>query len=136
MPEQNTPLKTRIMHKHKLEVEWMDQGIDLNFVPKAGELIIYDPEVDDKKNVITRVVNGTTVPALPDGRDEPYTTSRVKVGDGYRCLRELEFIGCATDHLGDAVFYCGDSVELTEDPYASAEYIVACGDSARFINIK
>jgi hypothetical protein len=129
------PLKARISHKHKLEVEW-DKATD--FLPKAGELIIYDPEVDANGNTITMVVNGKTVPALPTDRSDPYTMSRVKVGDGYHYLKDLEFIGgscdCCPSDKDMFVFYCGDGDELSSDPYACAEYIIASGTAER-INI-
>lgn len=67
MPEKQ--INTRIVHKHDLEVNWLKAT---NFVPKKGELIIYDVEVDE---------NGNTL-ALPDGRTEPYRFERFKIGDG------------------------------------------------------
>jgi hypothetical protein len=84
------PLKTRIAHKHKLEIYWKE--VEDKFLPKAGEFIVYDPEVDENGNTITMVVNGNTVPALPEGRTKPYTLSRLKVGDGRRYLKDLEFV--------------------------------------------
>lgn len=62
-------LKTRIVHKHDLEVNWLKAK---TFVPLKGELIIYDVEVDE---------NGNTL-ALPEGRSVPYLFERFKIGDG------------------------------------------------------
>lgn len=123
MSEQTKQLKTRIIHKHKLEVAWKE--VEATFLPKAGELIVYDPEVDAEGNIL----------ALPDDRSEPYTASRLKIGDGYHYLKDLEFVSstCGFDNKDDFVFYCGDSENLTADPYVSAEYIIACGDSDKFI---
>ena len=52
MPEKK--IKTRIQHKHDVEANWNNA---VNFIPLAGELIIYDP-------------------------DESHTHPRFKVGDG------------------------------------------------------
>lgn len=52
MPEKK--IKTRIQHKHDVAANW-DNAV--NFIPLAGELIIYDP-------------------------DESHTYPRFKVGDG------------------------------------------------------
>jgi hypothetical protein len=109
MPEQSKqPLKTRISHKHNLEVNWITAT---TFLPKAGELIIYDPEVDADGNTLTMIVNGKAVPALPKGRTEPYTASRIKVGDGYHYINDLEFTGGLSE-TDDIIFSCGSSEGL------------------------
>lgn len=56
-------MKARISLLHKTEAEWNSYA---NFVPSAGEVIIYDP---DDKNLV----------------------ARLKIGDGIRTLAELEF---------------------------------------------
>lgn len=55
---------TRIVHKHDTEANWNKA---INFIPKAGELIIYDP-------------------------DENYVYSRIKIGDGVTIVTNLPFI--------------------------------------------
>lgn len=55
---------TRIVHKHDTAENWAKA---VNFVPKAGELIIYDA-------------------------DENYNYPRTKIGDGVRVVEELPFI--------------------------------------------
>ena len=57
-------MKARVSHLHKTETEWLKFN---SWVPEAGELIIYDP-------------------------DTSYSYSRIKVGDGRRSLRELDFL--------------------------------------------
>ena len=57
-------LNSRIINKHDLEVNWLKA---INFVPKQGELIVYD--IDDK-----------------------YTYQRFKIGDGVTKVNDLPFI--------------------------------------------
>ena len=57
-------MNTRIQHKHDIEANWNKA---INFIPKKGELIVYDP-------------------------DENYNYSRVKIGDGISTANELPFI--------------------------------------------
>lgn len=57
-------MNTRIQHKHDIEVNWEKA---INFIPKKGELIVYDP-------------------------DENYNYSRVKIGDEISTANELPFI--------------------------------------------
>ena len=57
-------IKARLQQKHDIEANW---NLAPNFVPKQGELIVYDP-------------------------DENYNYSRVKIGDGISTANELPFI--------------------------------------------
>ena len=57
-------LNTRIQQKHDIEANWLKAE---NFTPKAGEIIVYDP-------------------------DENYDYQRIKIGDGERLLSNLPFI--------------------------------------------
>ena len=57
-------MNTRIQHKHDIESNWNKA---LNFIPKIGELIVYDV-------------------------DENYNYSRFKIGDGVRTINDLEFL--------------------------------------------
>ena len=72
-------LSTRIIHKHDLEVNWLKAT---NFVPLQGEFISYDIEVDADGNTLE----------LPEGRTEPYTYERVKLGDGKTVVSSLPFV--------------------------------------------
>lgn len=58
-------LKTRIVLKHDIEASWNKAT---NFIPKRGEIIIYDP-------------------------DSTYAVARQKVGDGTTKVSELPFVG-------------------------------------------
>lgn len=57
-------LKTRIQNKHDIEANWL---LASNFVPLAGEIIVYDP-------------------------DETHDIPRVKIGDGETLVNNLKFI--------------------------------------------
>lgn len=61
-------LKTRIIHKHDIESNWLKAT---NFVPKQGELIVYD-------------------------KDANYNYERVKVGDGATNVNDLPFADANT----------------------------------------
>lgn len=81
-------VKTRVQNKHDLEVNWNNA----TFVPFAGELIVYDIEVDAEGNALTKLVDGVqkTVHELV-GRDSPYTYERFKIGDGVTQIQKLPF---------------------------------------------
>ena len=57
-------LNTRIIHKHDIEANWLKA---INFIPKLGELIIYDI-------------------------DENHPVPRMKLGDGETTVNELYFV--------------------------------------------
>lgn len=65
-------ISSRIINKHDIEANW-DKAI--NFIPKAGEIIVYD-------------------------RDENYTYERIKIGDGETLISALPF---NDDHLKELV---------------------------------
>ena len=72
-------MNTRIQHKHDTEANWNKA---VNFIPKAGEIIVYDI-------------------------DENYNYSRFKIGDGVRTISNLEFsetdlTGYATESYVDS----------------------------------
>lgn len=58
-------LFTRVQQKHDIEANWMKA---VNFAPKVGEIIVYDP-------------------------DSNHTYSRVKIGDGVTLVSDLPFVG-------------------------------------------
>lgn len=57
-------LKTRVLHKHDIEANWNKA---INFIPKAGEIIIYDI---DENNIYPRI----------------------KIGNGINTVNTLKFI--------------------------------------------
>ena len=56
-------MKARISQLHMTAAEWLKHS---NWVPEPGELVIYDP-------------------------DDIYEHARIKVGDGKRALKDLDF---------------------------------------------
>ena len=83
-------INTRISQKHDFEVNWNKAS---GFIPNAGEIIIYDAEVDANGNELTGVRDSSG--NLPGSRTEPITTARIKVGDGRRNVIALEFASSA-----------------------------------------
>ena len=73
-------IKTRIQLKSDIEANW--NKIDYYFVPLKGEIIIYSAETRNDE--------------LPAGRTEPYTYSRIKIGDGKTSITALPFIDSGT----------------------------------------
>lgn len=71
MPEKT--LKTRIIHKHDVESNWSKAT---GFVPKQGELIVYD-------------------------KDSNYDYERVKIGDGATNVNNLPFVIGTLDNQPD-----------------------------------
>lgn len=76
MNEKN--INTRIQHKHDIEANWLKA---INFIPKAGELIIYDRDSTHNYERI-KIGNGETlVSALPfyadniEGANNTYTAT-------------------------------------------------------------
>lgn len=83
-------VKTRIMCKHDTEEHW---GLANNFVPLAGEIIIYDA-------------------------DEQHSIPRIKIGDGNTPIANLSFINSDDNNVPDALgalIGCG-----TTDPDTSS----------------
>ncbi len=68
-------LNTRIINKHALEADWLKAT---NFIPKQGELIVYD-------------------------RDANYSYERFKIGDGTTAVNQLPF----TNDLANLGIYIG-----------------------------
>jgi hypothetical protein len=77
MVEQNI-IKSRLINKHDIEANWLKAD---TFIPKKGELIIYDSEVDSEGNILE----------LPAKRNWPYLYERVKIGNGRDFLKDLKF---------------------------------------------
>ena len=97
-------LKTRVVLKHDTEANWETAGNAPNpFIPKKGEVIIYDP-------------------------DDTHTCSRQKVGDGIKNVNELPFLG-ATVGMADSfkslskIQYTAESA-IPATPEQGAEYAI------------
>ena len=92
-------LSTRIVHKHDIEANWLKA---VNFVPKQGELVVYD--IDDN-----------------------YNYERVKIGDGVTTVSDLPFIDARkadvghihevndVDGLSDVISELSDSILVNYD---------------------
>ena len=63
----NNEFYSRIIHKHDIEANWIKAATNSNFIPKQGEIIVYD-------------------------RDENYDYERIKIGDGTTKVDALPFI--------------------------------------------
>ena len=68
----------RIVQKHDIEANW---NLATNFIPKKGEIIVYDTEVDASGNTLT----------LPADRTTPYNYERFKIGDGITLIKNIPF---------------------------------------------
>lgn len=71
---------TRIQNKHAYEYDWR-QATD--FIPLAGELIIYDPDTDAPQPM-------TGSNSLP----------RIKIGDGKTPVNSLSFVSSLSEDIG------------------------------------
>ena len=74
-------VNARFQQKHDYEANWLKAT---NFVPKAGEIIVYDAEADD-----VGIPNPDV--ELPEGRTFYYDYPRIKVGDGSTKVNVLPF---------------------------------------------
>ena len=63
-------MKARVSQLHKTEAEWQKWS---QWIPEAGELVVYDPDPSKAQNY-----------------------ARIKVGDGQHTLLELDFFVDAT----------------------------------------
>lgn len=88
-------VKTRIQQKRELEVDWLKAT---SFVPLAGEIIVYEAEVD---------ADGSHR-ELPSGRTTPYTYARFKIGDGIQNVNDLPFT--LDNILADAKAYVDNAI--------------------------
>jgi hypothetical protein len=100
-------IKTRIQQKHDLEANWLKAT---SFVPMAGELIIYDIEVDASGNTLT----------LPSGRTSPYTYERFKIGDGKTLVSSLPF--ATNPHTHDDRYYTETEIDTKLDDKADTTH--------------
>lgn len=77
------PIKTRIQHKHDIEANWL---LATNFVPLAGELIIYDIDAE-------------------------HSFERFKVGNGVDNVNTLPFVIDVEQAQADARAYTDDKID-------------------------
>lgn len=81
-------LKTRIIHKHDTEAHWL---LATNFIPKQGELIVYDA-------------------------DDTYAYVRFKFGDGVTPVSDLPFVGDIGELVIDASQLLSETeIKLTQE---------------------
>ena len=80
----NKTIKTRIVNKHDVETNWAKA---VNFIPKKGEIIVYD-------------------------KDDNHSCPRFKVGDGQTVVSSLPF---TTDVLGKTVFESDEFIQGEEN---------------------
>lgn len=109
MAEKN--IKSRIIHKHDTEVNWSKAT---GFIPKQGEIIIYDI-------------------------DDTYNYERFKIGDGITNVNDLPFYAGSWDDLADKPFYEAEhKVELlAESSYTTTSDITrACEFNSGIVNGK
>lgn len=85
-------LKARIVHKHDTEVNWSKAT---NFIPKQGEIIIYD-------------------------KDSNYDYERIKIGDGTTLVNNLPFYGSSIENILDGI--ANGSVRTSSSTTESIDY--------------
>lgn len=84
MAEKN--IKSRIVHKHDVELNWNKAT---NFIPKQGEIIVYDI-------------------------DSNHSYERIKIGDGVTNVNNLPFvISTLTNDEIDAI--CGSTIQSASE---------------------
>lgn len=84
MAEKN--IKSRIVHKHDVELNWNKAT---NFIPKQGEIIVYDI-------------------------DSNHSYERIKIGDGVTNVNNLPFvISALTNDEIDAI--CGSTIQSASE---------------------
>lgn len=91
-------LKVRVQHKHDIEANWQKAT---NFIPKAGELIIYDPDAN-------------------------FEFARVKIGDGITLVSDLPFVG----RQDDVVTYSEQSLTKEQQAQARENIGAITADDA------
>lgn len=107
-------LNARVVHKHDIEENWLKAT---TFVPKAAEIIVYDP-------------------------DDNYSYSRIKVGDGVTTVIDLPFSAgqadlmqndpTAPDYIKGRTHWTDDPVTTTETEVIVEEQTVQLADNMYF----
>lgn len=80
------PMNSRVLLKNDIEANWMKA---VNFIPKLGEAIIYNAELDGQEPVVG-----------DQAVRPPIKYQRIKIGDGVTNVNDLPFI---TDKLHELV---------------------------------
>lgn len=62
-----------LISRHDIEAKWQESA----YIPQKGEIIVYDIEGEDD--------------SFPEGRHEPYSYERFKIGDGKTEAKLLPF---------------------------------------------
>ena len=88
-------LNARYQQKYDIEANWMKA---VNFIPKAGEVIVYTGE--------------TISDALPPWRSYRIKETRIKVGDGVNNVNDLDFI--FSESVG-AIFLALDKIHKIQN---------------------
>jgi hypothetical protein len=134
-------IRVRTLQKHDYEINWLKA---VNFIPKKGEIIIYDVEVDNDGNILT-FENGEPVFIAGQGqegaeRHHPLTQSKQKIGDGIHNVNDLPFstpsiwAGEGIDSLilgekyDDIICTGQDAVAMGHFAEASGHYALALGN--------
>lgn len=108
-------MNTRIQHKVDIEHNW---NLAVNFIPKLGEIIIYQAEQD-----------GDTLPKNSDGsliRDYYITYPRFKIGNGNDHLDALPFVNEPDIQVGAGMY----SIRLGSTNIANGAYSISEGNGA------
>jgi hypothetical protein len=92
-------LKAKMIFKHEFEANWNKS----TYIPKFGEQVLYDAEVESK-NEKGEIIS----PILPSDngtgeRDKPYTSARIKIGDGVNMVKDLPFVYDWKAELDEAI---------------------------------
>lgn len=89
MAETEKNIKSRVVNKHDLEINWEKAT---TFIPKQGEIIIYDRETLANGLIMPNVVTDQSGNSLlSSGRTTPFTYERFKIGDGIKLVGDLPF---------------------------------------------
>lgn len=91
-------IKTRIIHKHAIEAHW---ALAANFIPKQGELIIYDDRYTDSDG--NEIIVADTI--------------KYKIGDGVTLINDLPFVG-GTPVKSDVITLSSSSWIGDAEPYS------------------
>ena len=114
-------LNTRMQQKHDVEANWLRAT---NFIPKAGEIIVYDADanysiprikVGDGETLINELPFATNIVEQPnwDETDETspaFIRNKPDENDAFELLMEMNFIDPITDENG--AIYTNENGEI------------------------
>lgn len=110
-------LNTRIVHKHAVEADWLKAT---NFIPMAGELIVYDVDSQHSYERIKIGDGSTKVNALPFVDDTLRATLVQQIGtvdDKVDAVSTLVGDTAVSTQISNAVSKKADSVHTHDDRY-------------------